>query len=460
MTEERTTFGGTLAERPLLVGALIASLMAVGAFTGGAMGAGLACFVTLGAIVLPQAGLVALSLTLFTLPLMRLFPPISDIRPDEVLMVALVAGMAMRWWIRKDAPKTGLVLPFAVFAVSAALWVFGRGLFMPAVPAKEYLFPIAKHVLRFIVFLSIVWAVRADRSFAPKLRVAFVTGGILGGLIALGQSLIPSVAMWVLVNYPSIRGGMTREFYYNRAFGAFDGNPNHLGVGMILASFVALTACDAAEDARSRWSWLAASLVPIFALVATGSRADYVLFLGMIVVMAWRRHRAFLWGAVAQVAYTVAAPNALRDRILKIAQVTDEGLVLGDSASGKLDMALGGTLRGRLTSTDNFYLDTLYNFSVVSLFAFLVLIYELGRPMYRAVKNHEETTGFALAGVLALVAFAILSLQGPYFAGARVVEMFWVVVGLAWGMLPDAYADGIRTHWVNWRAERARARAA
>lgn len=456
LTEQRTTFGGTLAERPLLAGTLIATLMAIGAFSGGAMGAGLACFVTIGAILLPQAGLVALALTLFTLPLVRLFPPIADIRPDEVLMVALVAGMAMRWWIRKDAPRTGLVLSFAIFAGSAAIWVFGRGLIMPAVPAKEYLFPIAKHVLRFVVFLAVVWSVRADRGFASKLRVAFVAGGILGGLIGLGQAFVPAIESWVLVTYPSIRGGMTREFFFNRAFGAFDGNPNHLGVGMMLAAFVALAASESAADKRLKWAWLAAALIPIFALVATGSRADYVLFLVMLFVMAWRKRRAFLWGALAQLAYTVAAPNALRDRILKIAQVTDKGVELGTSAAEKVAMAGGGTLRGRLVSTDNFYLDTLYNFSVVSLLAFLVLLYELGRPLYWALKNREEVQGYALAGMLALVSFALLSLQGPYFAGARVVEMFWIIMGLAWGMLPNAYADGVRTHWKQWRGRTAK----
>jgi len=427
----------------VLVGAVALLLLVAVAFFPEVRVPALALAVVLGAVV-PEAGLLVIAVSIMTLPLLQVGGVIDDIRGDEVMMFAVVLGVSARWALRREMPRTGLLTAFGAFVLLGAVWMGGRDLLGQVVSPQEYLFPLAKHVMRFAMFLAIVWLVRADPARGRRLRIAVVAGANLGGLLALGQAFFRPIENWVLVTYPSIRGGATRDLWGNRAFGAFDGNPNHLGVAMILGMIVALTAADRATSPRQRTIWLTASLVPIFALVSTGSRADWVVCIALLVVFAIRRHRSFQIALAALVAYTVAVPNAFRLRILVLLNIVDGRVVLGTSLEGKVEMVGGSVRQGAMVTTDNFYLDTFYNFSVLALAAWLVLLAQLAEPMWRGMKRLDERGGFAFGAFLALGVVALLSIQGPYFAAARVVEVFWLIMGLGWGMLPEAEATGAR----------------
>lgn len=426
-----------------MVLALVALLLlTTAAFVPALRAPSLAVAMAIGALV-PEAGLLVIAVAIMTLPLLQVGGVVSDIRGDELMMVAVVAGVAIRWALRRELPRTGLVPAFAAFVLLGGLWMGGRDLLGENVAISQYVFPLAKHVLRFGVFLAIVWLVRADSSRGGRLRFSAVLGANLGGLLALAQTFIKPIEVWVLAAYPSIRGGATRELWGNRAFGAFDGNPNHLGIAMMLGAIVALAAADRSQSPRERNWWLAASLIPIFALVSSGSRADWVIFAVLLGVLAVRRHRAFQVGLVALVAYTVAVPNAFRLRILMLLDIVGNRFELGTSLAGKVEMAQGGVGQGAMVSTDNFYLDTYHNFSVLALGAWLLLMFQLGEPMWRGLKRLDQESGFAFGAFLALIIIALAALQGPYFAAARVVEVFWFIMGLGWGMLPEAEAIGV-----------------
>ncbi len=427
----------------MFLGAIALFLLVVAAFVPGVRAPALAVAVVLGALV-PEAGLLVIALSIMTLPLLQIGGAISDIRGDEVMMGAVVLGVSARWALRREMPRTGLLAAFGAFVLLAALWMGGRDLLGANVSATEYLFPLVKHVVRFALFLAVVWLVRADPNRGRRLRVALVAGANLGGLLALAQTFFRPIENWVLVAYPSIRGGATRELWGNRAFGAFDGNPNHLGIAMLLGAIVALAASDRAKSPRERMAWLAASLVPIFALVSTGSRADWIICAVLLTVFAVRRLRSFQIALAALIGYSIAVPNAFRLRILVLLNIVDNQVVLGTSLAGKVEMAGGSVRQGGMVNTDNFYLDTFYNFSLFALAAWLVLLAQLGGPMWQGMKRLDEEGGFAFGALLALAVMALASVQGPYFAAARVVEVFWLIMGLGWGMLPEAEATGAR----------------
>lgn len=416
--------------REVLAGCALAALLAAHTFLGfGSPEAVVAITVIVSALWTGPA-VIAVALTTFVLPLVSLPGPVADARPDELAMVGLALGVLVRAALGRIRVYSGVERHVLVFLVLAAMGLGIRAALAMEAPELALAFPFVKHLARLALLVGAVDYMARDVGRMRVVRVALVLGGVTAAAIAIGQYFFPFVESWIVDTYPSIRGTVVRLWWFGRTFGPFDGNPNHLGMAMVLVSLVALNAADHAKKYLVRVVWVMAGLVALIGLVHSGSRGGLIVLtvvvLGYVVSKRW----LFVYAYAATLLYTVLVPNAMGARLGSLVFVRETGIELGTSTAGKVTMfspeiATSSTL---LKSVDSSYLDTLYNFGPVALFAFLFLLWVLFRRLW--VGAITDRRGFAGAAFAATGAMIVVGANGAFFTVGRVSEGFWVVVAM------------------------------
>ncbi len=422
--------------RALLVGAAIALCLGVFAFHPGSWGIVFLGIALAAGIAFPLSGVVAIALAITTLPLVRWGGVLADIRGDELLGLVVIASVGIRALVTRSVPRNEVITPTIVFVVISALSIGLRFAVTDfRIRLLAIVLPLAKHLIRLLLFLAVVWlATRARRGLAT-IAVSLAIGGVLGGLFGIAQSLVPRVEDFLVAYYPSIRAGELRLFWGHRAFAAFDGNPNHLAVTMFVLALLALAIADRSMDRRSKTVWFVAALPMLFAIIASSSRATclvaVVLFLA---AWLWQKRRLYLYALASMVAYAALVPNLLRTRLAQLVVFHGGGISAESDVLRKLSAwANPFGQRQTLRMTDNFYLDVLVNFWPLALLAFLWLVWVVFRRLWREYRLGAHEPGYVQAALMSWVAVVILSLNGAFFSVPRVSEVLWLVLGLAWG---------------------------
>lgn len=420
----------------LVVGILTAFFLGGFAFAPGPLGLFcLAAALVLG-MALPLAGMVAIAIAITTLPLVGMGVDLADVRPDELMMIAVIAATGLRALIKRDIPRSEVTVPVIVFvSVAAASMLFRVVVTGYAIPFLSVLFPLAKHVLRLLLMLAVAWLASRRKGGLATIAVALAIGAALGAIFGIAQSVYAPVEDFLLAFYPSIRGGAVHLFWGQRAFAAFDGNPNHLSAGMLILSMNALAIASAEEDiTRRRWWWVAGT-VPLLAIVASASRATGLVAIIVLSVL-WLRGKNALYrdALVAMVGYLALVPNLLRTRILQLIIVSN-GHLSEESDILKKWMAWTNPFSRRetLLMTDNFYIDTVVNFWPLALVAFLWLMWVIYRRLRNEGRMNALDPGMIAGARVSFISISILSLNGSFFSVPRVSEILWMLLGLAWG---------------------------
>lgn len=399
-------------------------------FAGGAM---------LLSLLLPGSGLIALALVLFVLPPLRAGGIVADIRADEILAIATIAGFVVR------APRHNGISDLRVVRVGIALlvvsmmWIgfrFALGTYAADVSS---LFPSVKYASRFLLLTTTAWLAWQMPERRGALRTALLVGGVLAAALSIMQYYSPSVERFILEHYPSARGGQARLYFYGRTFGPFEGNPNHLGAAMLLLSIMSFMSV--MRDGR-RWvraAGFAAGVLFLVAMIHSGSRGAFIVLLVLTVGYAVRRHREAFLGSAVAVIYMLLTPNALRARLPFLLLSDGGSLILGTSATGKvamLDPGYTSSVSGIIVPVDSTYLDMLYNYGPIALLLFLAIVWLVTRWVWRGSLRRD---GMATAALWVIGMMVLISANGPFFSVPRVAEAAWLIVGL--GLASTASGD-------------------
>lgn len=435
----------------LAAAAVIFAASAAGALLKGTAGAAAFALACVLSALLPFPALIAIAASVWTLPLVKLGVVVSDIRPDEILLLVALAGALVRVFIRRDLVPTGIEKAFVVFlglsAVSAAL-THGFG---SDVSLRSLALPLGRQLLHLLLFMLVVWAVKARPKRLAAVAGALAVGGTASALLGIAQYYSGPVHAWIARTYLTLDAAFSYPYLPGspgfRATSAFDGNPNHLGVALVMMALFSGAMATRAHSRRDRMAWAAGSVVMLAAVLLTTSRASFLTALGVLAVatLVWRS------GVMATVtgvwmAFMALLPNEMPQRVLDLfGTKTPTGAVVADpSVSGRIEMMAesGAPAPGGLPMHDNFYLDLYHNFGVLALAGFLWLALVVGRRLMEATRQHPGAPGYLRGALLAAVALALVSFTGGFFETQRVAEVFWMLMGTAFAWLADAEGGG------------------
>jgi len=405
----------------------------------------LACIL---AAIWPFAGVLGIAASLWILPLIPMNVVVSDIRPDELLLLASLAGAAVRLAVRRDYKPTGVERAFLIFLALAVASAVLKIVFGADASLRAMALPLARQALHLALFMLVVWAVGARPGRLNAVAVTSAVAAVASSLLGIAQYYSGPVHSWIARTYPTLDGGFTYPYVPGgegfRSMSAFDGNPNHFGVALVMMALFSAAMAQRSRTTRERLAWAAGSLVMLTAVLYTTSRASFLTAAGLLVLAFLFRQRIFGWVAAAWMALMAVLPNKMPARLLDLlGTTTGTGEVVPDpSVSGRIDMASDG-MKGApaaLPMHDNFYLDLFHNFGVLSLAGFTWLLWAVGSRLWRAVRQYPASPGYLPGALLAWIALAGVSLTGGFFATQRVAEVCWILVALAFAWIAQASA--------------------
>jgi hypothetical protein len=230
-----------------------------------------------------------------------------------------------------------------------------------------------------------------------------------------------------------------------------EGGPSYSLIALALLPPLALGAA-LGLTGKGRQRWLAAlPLAPVgYAFLFTLSRQAYFGAAAMLAVMLWLRQRRYFWGGVLLLALVLwGFPQVIP------AAVTKRTETLVDPFTGQA-VANQGVYSSRTNAwlrrfpemwdtnpitglglaarppgyLDSQYLVVLYYTGFVGLLVFLNLLLAFGRLAWRVYSTAPEPLGRALglAGLGAIVGFAVAGWGGSPFVAIRAREMFWLLM--------------------------------
>lgn len=228
---------------------------------------------------------------------------------SRVVVVAVVAGAALRWLRAKPRPA------FSWRALSA--WDLGVLLFLAAaaisVPFSSSLSLSGVGILH-LTFLTGAYFVlsRAARSAEGRSDIALATiaVGTLTAVVALGQAFVAGFPLEVLRVTESLAEGAE----VIRASGFFD-NPNTAALLLVLSALFAAERAFAAERMTHKALYAGAVALALASIGVSFSRAALIgvavgaVVLGALLIRCARERVAFLVGLVALFALMLAIPG-------------------------------------------------------------------------------------------------------------------------------------------------------
>lgn len=429
--------------RELVFFALIVVALAVGVFSDGPMrviflGTGLAA----GALM-PFAGLLAIALTVWVLPLMEIGAVVSDIRADELLLAVVAVSVFIRVLVRRDWRPSRVEWALLVFLATLVIGAAAKYAFGWDMPLRAVAVPIMRHGARLLLFAVTLYLLEGRSARSTMLVAAMTVGGLLAAVLGIVQYHSLPVHNWIVSTFPTLDGASTYPYVPGglgyRSMSTFDGNPNRFGVAMaVLALFATVMSARASGGGRPALpgiAWGLTALVFLTSLLFTTSRSSFLAAAAMLLVAAllitWRTP-LFVFSAWIVIALVV--PNVMLARVLDLFGTrTTTGVVPDPSVSGRLDAIIesaperAGTV---LPTYDNFYVDVTRNFGAVALLGLLVLVWIVTARLLRATRSSTDGRWFAIAGLLAWGVLLLVSFTGAFFSIARVSEIVWMLVAV------------------------------
>jgi hypothetical protein len=418
---------------------ILAALVGRVAISGPAGLALLAAACVLAAAV-PFAGVLAISVSLWTLPLLKMPAVVSDIRPDELVLLASLAGAVLVVLARRDLRETGVERGFAVFLMATVASVGLRYAVGSTVSLRAVALPLAGQALHLFLFILVVWTVRCRPGRSIAVAVALALGAVMSSVLGIAQYFSGAVHSFIVRVYPTLDGGSKYPYAPGgsgfRSMSAFDGNPNHFGVALVMMALFSAAMAERSSDRRSRAAWGGVSLLTLSAILFTTSRTAFLAaFVVLVVGAIVFRSRLLAAVTAAWITLTLVLPSEMSGRLLDLLGTrTAAGVVPDPSVAGRIgrwaEQASGPTTI-ILPINDNFYLDLFRNYGPLALAGFVWLMWVVGSRLVRAVRDHPAAPGYLLGALAAWCALAAASFAGGFFATQRVAELCWILVGLA-----------------------------
>jgi len=228
---------------------------------------------------------------------------------SRVVVVALVAGAALRW-LRATPRRRFDLRALSVWDIGILVFLAGAALSVPF-SASLSLSAVGIVHLAFLVGAYFVLS-RAARTAEGRGHIALATiaVGTLSAVIALGQALVPGFPLEVLRVTESFAEGAEVV----RASAFFD-NPNTMALLLVLSALFAAERVWTAERASHRWLYAGAAALALAGIGVSFSRAALVgivvgaVVLGALLIRRTRDRLVFLVALVALFAAVLALPG-------------------------------------------------------------------------------------------------------------------------------------------------------
>lgn len=227
---------------------------------------------------------------------------------SRVVVVALVAGGALRWLRGRRAPRE-----------RPSVWDAGVLLLLGgAVVSVPFSYDVKVSLVGALQVAFLVGAYFVLSRFArtpeglADIRLAVVATGTLSALVALGQYLIPGFPLPVIEN--TIATATDAASIAPRA-SAFFGNPNTMALLLVASALLAAAAAWSARSPRVRATYGAAAVLSIAGIGVSLSRAALVgvvvglVLLALLLVRGGRSRLMALAALVALTALLLAIPG-------------------------------------------------------------------------------------------------------------------------------------------------------
>jgi hypothetical protein len=416
---------------------------------GGPVGLALLVIGCVLAAAVPFAGVLAIAFSLWTLPLLAMPAVVSDIRPDELILLAALAGASVRVLVRRDLMQTGVERGFVIFLVAAAASVTLKFALGFEAPVRSVVVPMAGQMLHLLLFVLVVWAVRGRPERSVAVATSTAAGAVVSAVLGIAQYFSSATHQFIVGAYPTLDGGSKYPYVPGgigfRATSAFDGNPNHFGVALAIMALCAASMAERSDDRKGRVAWSVISLLMLTAILFTTSRTAFLAaFVLMVVGAIIFRSRLLALITTAWVALTLLLPSEMPGRLLDLLGTrTSSGMVLDPSVAGRISAWTIRTLPNSrvLPLYDNYYLDLLNNFGPLALAGFAWLLWTVGSRLLLAVRRSHGGPGYPLGALAVWIALTATSFTAGFFATQRVAELGWILVALAFAGLNDEAPD-------------------
>jgi hypothetical protein len=424
--------------RDIIAAAVIMVLLGVAAFSEGAvrfvfLGAGLG----IGAVV-PFGGLLALAVTVWTLPLMQMPAVVSDIRADELLLAAVAIGAVVRVVVRRDWKPSAVERAFAIFVGATVISLGLKYALGYEMPLRAVALPVLRHASRLVLLVVAMYLLKGRSARFPALAWAMTAGALFAAALGIAQYHLVPVHDWIVATFPTLDGGFNYPYVPGgigyRSMATFDGNPNRFGVAMAIMALLATVRAVHSTTRGRAVTWGALALVFLVAILFTTSRSAFLVALGLLLVAAvLLKSKAPLAVLGSWAVITALIPNLMVGRVMDLfGTKTATGIVPDPSVSGRVEAITEGAAgAGHMLPTyDNFFVDLYRNFGVVALVGLLWLLWVVSSRLWRAMRSGEDGNGYAAAALLAWAVLLLVSFTGAFFITARVSEIVWILVAL------------------------------
>jgi len=359
------------------------------------------------------------------------------LRTEDLLLVVLVFAWLARMAVHKDlglVRDTPLNRPIAMY-VTVCTFATGAGLLFGYVNGMTGFFFVLKYVEYFVVYF-VAANFTSQRSQVKRYTLALLITAFIVSIVAMFQ--IPG-------------GGRV-----SAPFEGEDGEPNTLGGYLLFVG--AIAAGLALSLPKPRYRWLLVGLVGVMLIpfLFTLSRASYagLPLVYLALVFLHKKKRVLMLGMMLLIGVVslVVMPQVVRDRIFstfnpEYSRRYDQAAIGGV----KLDTSTTERVRSWQKAVEDIGQSPIWGFGVtgygfmdaqyprlmvetgllgmVAFFALIRAVYQAGMQVYRTATD-PLYRGLAMGTLAGLAGLLVHGLGSNTFIIVRIMEPFWLVVGL------------------------------
>lgn len=365
---------------------------------------------------------------------------------SRVVVVALVAGAALRWLRAKPRP--------AVEWRALSLWDIGILLFLAgaaiSVPFSASLALSGVGILH-VAFLIGAYFVLSRAAHSETGRsdivLATIAAGTLSALVALGQEFVPRFPLEVLRATSSV----AESDVVVRASAFFD-NPNTMALLLVLSALFAAERVWTCTRTPHRWLYAGAAALALAGIGVSYSRAALVgipvgaVVLGAMLIRRARDRVAFLLALVALFAAVLAIPG-VGERAYSIVDFTGDASAMDRVylSEASIEMFADHPVTGvgiqafraaypryadervtidPVTDGHQMVFSVPAEVGVLGLIAEVLLTFALAGALMRAVRSAERP--LAAGGLAAMAAISVMALFNTFIF----FESLWIAAAL------------------------------
>lgn len=381
----------------------------------------------------------------------------------RVVVVAVVAGAALRWLHAKPRPRLAW-RALSLWDAGILIFLAGSALSVPF----SYSLSLSGVGILHLTFLVGAYFVLSraarDESGRSDIMLAAIAFGTLSALVAIAQTLVPRLAPPVLRATESLADGTEIV----RASGFFD-NPNTFALLLVLTALLAAERAWRASRAQDRVLFAGAAALALAGIGVSYSRAALVgvvvggLALGLLLVRRTRDRLVFVTALTLLFALVLAIPG-VGERALSIVDFRSDASAMDRVylSEVSLEMFADHPITGvgiqafraaypeyadsrvtidPVTDGHQMPLSVPAEVGVLGLLAEVLLAGALARALLRAMRYAEHPE--AAAGLAAMAAIAVMALFNTFIF----FESLWIAAALASVAMPalDAKRKGRTT---------------